>query len=211
MALTRRAFAAATAASVVAPTIARAKECPAAGMDWMTMSLEARNLAYFNVAHVGADFARQKTESWTAASKDLREQRPKHLDLAYGPRERMKWDLRSDPDRQRQLAVPGILGTDRDERRLVSCILRSSAREPGKIQRRRGQRHVRFPDVELPQEQRPADGKGTLPGHHAGAERPCRKPYSVAVVVAGNCYAPHAGRQDQSFGRDRPSARAECA
>jgi arylformamidase len=94
MALTRRAFAAATAAGVVAsPTIARAKECPAAGMDWMTMSLEARNLAYFNVAHVGADFARQKTESWTAASKDLREQRPKHLDLAYGSGERTKWDL----------------------------------------------------------------------------------------------------------------------
>ena len=46
MALTRRAFAAATAASVVAPAVARAKECPAAGMDWMTMSLEARNLAY---------------------------------------------------------------------------------------------------------------------------------------------------------------------
>ena len=64
MALTRRAFAAATAAGVFAPTIARAKECPEAGMDWMTMSLEARNQAYFNVAHVGADFARQKTESW---------------------------------------------------------------------------------------------------------------------------------------------------
>jgi arylformamidase len=62
-------------------------------MDWMTMSLEPRNLAYFNVAHVGADFARQKTESWAAASKDLREQRPKHLDLAYGPGERTKWDL----------------------------------------------------------------------------------------------------------------------
>ena len=93
MALTRRAFAAATAAGVVAPTVARAKECPAAAMDWMTMSLEARNLAYFNVAHVGADFARQKTEGWAAASKDLREQRPKHLDLAYGPGERTKWDL----------------------------------------------------------------------------------------------------------------------
>ena len=55
MALTRRTFAAATAAGVIVPTVARAKECPAAGMDWMTMSLEARNLAYFNVAHVGAD------------------------------------------------------------------------------------------------------------------------------------------------------------
>ena len=93
MTLNRRAFVAATAASVVAPTVARAKECPAAGMDWMTMSLEARNLAYFNVAHVGPDFARQKTESWAAASKGLREQRPKHLNLAYGPSERTKWDL----------------------------------------------------------------------------------------------------------------------
>lgn len=92
-ALDRRAFVAAAATSIVAPAAARAKECPAAGMDWMTMSLEARNLAYFNVAHVGADFARQKTENWAAASKTLREQRSKHLNLAYGPGERTKWDL----------------------------------------------------------------------------------------------------------------------
>jgi arylformamidase len=82
-----------SAMSVVSEFARCAKECPAAGMDWMTMSLKARNLAYFNVAHVEADFARQKTESWTAASKDLREQRPKHLDLAYGPGERTNWDL----------------------------------------------------------------------------------------------------------------------
>ena len=37
--------------------------------DWMTMSLEARNLAFNNVAHVGPDFARKKTEGWAAASK----------------------------------------------------------------------------------------------------------------------------------------------
>ena len=92
-ALDRRAFVAAAATSIVAPAAARAKECPAAGMDWMTMSLEARNLAYFNVAHVGADFARQKTESWAAASKTIREQRSNHLNLAYGPGERTKWDL----------------------------------------------------------------------------------------------------------------------
>jgi hypothetical protein len=67
-------------------------EC-AAGMDWMTMSLEARNLAYNNVAHVGPDFARRKTEGWAAASKALRERRPEHLDLAYAPGERTKWDL----------------------------------------------------------------------------------------------------------------------
>jgi arylformamidase len=56
------------------------------------MSLEARNLAYNNVEHVGPENARKKTESWAAASKTLREQRSKHLDLAYGNGERNKWD-----------------------------------------------------------------------------------------------------------------------
>jgi len=62
-------------------------------MDWMTMSLEARNLAYNNVAHVGSDFALKKAESWAAASNALREKRPNHLGLAYAPGERTKWDL----------------------------------------------------------------------------------------------------------------------
>src|SRR6516225_2190949 len=66
---------------------------PTAGMDWITMSLEDRNLAYNNVEHVGPENARKKTEGWAAASKTLREQRPKHLDLAYGNGERNKWDL----------------------------------------------------------------------------------------------------------------------
>ena len=64
-----------------------------AGFDWMTMSLNDRNLAYNNHAHVGEDFAQQKLECWAAASKVLREQRPKHLNLAYAPGERTKWDL----------------------------------------------------------------------------------------------------------------------
>ena len=87
----RRAFMAATAASVTAPIALGAKECPT--MDWITMSLEARNLAYNNVEHIGPDNARKKTEAWAAASKMLREQRSKHLDLAYGKGERNKWDL----------------------------------------------------------------------------------------------------------------------
>jgi arylformamidase len=62
-------------------------------MDWMTMSLEARNLAYNNVAHAGPEFAAAKREGWAAASKALREQRPQHLDLPYAPRERTRWDL----------------------------------------------------------------------------------------------------------------------
>ena len=45
-------------------------------MDWMTMSLEARNLAYNNVAHVGPAYAAEKRDGWIAASKIFREQRP---------------------------------------------------------------------------------------------------------------------------------------
>src|SRR5262245_18419686 len=99
IALNRRAFVAVTAAGVVAPALLSTRQGVAKGMDWMTMSLEARNLAYNNVAHVGAEVARKKTEAWAAASKTLREQRTKHLDLAYGPGERNKWDLypASDP------------------------------------------------------------------------------------------------------------------
>jgi hypothetical protein len=41
----RRSFMAATAATIAAPVGLGAKECPTAGMDWITMSLEARNLA----------------------------------------------------------------------------------------------------------------------------------------------------------------------
>jgi arylformamidase len=62
-------------------------------MDWMTMSLEARNLAFNNVAHVGAEVAQAKREEWTAASQALRARRPQHLDLPYAPAERTKWDL----------------------------------------------------------------------------------------------------------------------
>ena len=59
--LHRRAFMAATAASIATPTALSAKECSTAGQDWITMSLEARNLAYNNVEHVGADNARKKS------------------------------------------------------------------------------------------------------------------------------------------------------
>src|SRR5215831_4654731 len=96
--LNRRAFMAVTAAGVVAPTVIAAKERESSQMDWMTMSLEARNLAFNNVAHVGPELARQKTEGWAAASKALRAQRSKHLDLAYAQAERTKWDLYPAPD-----------------------------------------------------------------------------------------------------------------
>lgn len=62
-------------------------------MDWNTMTLEARNLAYNNVEHVGPAFARGKTEGWLHISQDLRSREPAHLDLPYADGERTKWDL----------------------------------------------------------------------------------------------------------------------
>src|SRR5262249_62083102 len=82
-----------TSAGVLAPPVMAATEDGASGMDWMTMSLEARNLAFNNVAHVGSAVALKKTEEWAAASKALRAERPKHLDLAYAQADRAKWDL----------------------------------------------------------------------------------------------------------------------
>ena len=91
--LNRRAFMAVTTAGVLAPPVMTAKEDGARGMDWMTMSLKERNLAFNNVAHVGSAAALKKTEEWAAASKALRAERPKHLDLAYAQADRAKWDL----------------------------------------------------------------------------------------------------------------------
>ena len=52
MAIDRRALMAVTMASIATPTALGAKECPT--VDWITVSLEARNLAYNNIAHVRA-------------------------------------------------------------------------------------------------------------------------------------------------------------
>ena len=94
----RRSLMAATAATVTATSVAEGRGCTKP-YDWETMSLEDRNLAFNNVAHVTPEFAQKKTEEWTAATRKLREQRPQHLNLAYGPGERNKWDLypASDP------------------------------------------------------------------------------------------------------------------
>jgi arylformamidase len=88
----RRSFMAATAAAVAAGTAAEARECTK-DYDWETMSLEERNLAFNNVAQVTPEFARKKTEEWTAATAKLRAQHSQHLNLAYGPGERNKWDI----------------------------------------------------------------------------------------------------------------------
>jgi arylformamidase len=88
----RRSFLTATAAAVATSAGAVARECGRT-YDWETMSLEERNLAFNNVAQVTPEFAAKKNEEWTAATSKLREQRPQHLNLAYGPKERNKWDI----------------------------------------------------------------------------------------------------------------------
>jgi arylformamidase len=88
----RRSFLTATAALVTTSAAAEAREC-ARTFDWETMSLEERNLAFNNVAQVTPEFAAKKNAEWAAATAKLREQRPEHLNLAYGPKERNKWDI----------------------------------------------------------------------------------------------------------------------
>lgn len=61
--------------------------------DWQTLTPSERNASYNNGLHVGLEFAQKKRDEWAAASDILRRQRPQHLDLAYGPRERTRWDL----------------------------------------------------------------------------------------------------------------------
>jgi acetyl esterase/lipase len=61
--------------------------------DWQTLTPAERNAAYNNGLHVGLEFAQKKRDEWAAASAILRQQHPQHLDLAYAPRERTRWDL----------------------------------------------------------------------------------------------------------------------
>src|SRR5262245_59582164 len=118
----RRAFLALAAATVATPPASVAKGV-AANMDWQTMSLEARNLAFNSVAHVGPDFARQRPEAWAAASQILRVQRPRHLDLAYARGERTKWDLypARDPKAPCYVHVHGGYW-QRGSKEIFSCI-----------------------------------------------------------------------------------------
>jgi arylformamidase len=90
----RRAFVAASAAAVVAPKFARAQAPGANNMDnmlWGSMTHAERDAAY-DVAAAVSDSA-QIIAGLASASAKLRSQRSKHLDLAYGPGERNKWDL----------------------------------------------------------------------------------------------------------------------
>jgi acetyl esterase/lipase len=118
----RRSFLAATVA-LAAPSAAGAGEGNKS-YDWETMSLAARNLAFNNVAAVGPEFARKKTEEWAAASAALRAQRPHHLDLAYAPAERTKWDLYPTADSRAPCLVHIHGGYwQRGSREIFACLI----------------------------------------------------------------------------------------
>jgi arylformamidase len=87
----RRAFVTASAVSAVVPNVARAQAQSTNSMAWGAMSRAARDAAY-NVGAAVSDSA-QIAERWVTASTTFRAQRPQHIDLAYGPGERNKWDL----------------------------------------------------------------------------------------------------------------------
>ena len=61
VALDRRTLMAVTIAGIATPTTLGAKECPT--MDWTTLSLEARNLAYNNSPRPCARAKREQTTS----------------------------------------------------------------------------------------------------------------------------------------------------
>jgi arylformamidase len=87
----RRAFLAASAASAVAPNFARAQAPNLENLGWGRMSHAGRDAAY-NVVAAVAD-TQQIVGGLATASAALRAQRPQHLNVAYGPGERNKWDL----------------------------------------------------------------------------------------------------------------------
>ena len=76
---------------MVAPDFARAQAPVVNNMAWETMAQASRDAAYNNAAAVG-DSA-QIIERWITESATFRSQRSKHVDLAYGPGERNKWDI----------------------------------------------------------------------------------------------------------------------
>jgi len=61
------------------------------GLDWGRLTRAERDAAYDNRAAVPA--SQTLLPEWTAASAAFRAARPDHLDLAYGPHPRNRWDL----------------------------------------------------------------------------------------------------------------------
>lgn len=60
-------------------------------MMWKKLPQAERDAAYDNAAAVPGSAAR--IARWDLASRDVRAEQPAHLNIAYGPKERNKWDL----------------------------------------------------------------------------------------------------------------------
>ncbi|MEJ0092436.1 MAG: alpha/beta hydrolase [Methylocella sp.] len=91
VAIHRRAFVAASAAALTAPDLAQAQAQAEDKLGWGSMSRAARDDAYNNGAAVSD--STQIVDRWIADSAAFRAKHPGHLDLAFGPGDRTKWDL----------------------------------------------------------------------------------------------------------------------
>jgi acetyl esterase/lipase len=87
----RRAFVAGSAAAIMAADLAQADVSPEPKTGWADMSHAARDAAYNNGAAVANSTL--IIDRWVADSAAFRAKHPAHVDLAYGPGERNKWDL----------------------------------------------------------------------------------------------------------------------
>ncbi len=91
VAIHRRAFVAASAAALAAPDLAQAQAQAEDKLGWGSMPRAARDAAYNNSAAVSD--STQIVDRWIADSAAFRAKHPEHLDLAFGPGDRTKWDL----------------------------------------------------------------------------------------------------------------------
>jgi acetyl esterase/lipase len=91
----RRAFMAASAAAIAATDLGHAEtssSMPAEPkLGWSAMSHTERDAAYNN--SIAVPDSTQIVDRWVADSADFRAKHAAHVDLAYGPGERNKWDL----------------------------------------------------------------------------------------------------------------------
>jgi arylformamidase len=79
------------AATAVTSSFVQAQAPNVNTMPWGSMTRAARDAAYNNAGAVSS--STQIIDGWIAASATFRSQRSTRVDLAYGPRERNKWDL----------------------------------------------------------------------------------------------------------------------
>ena len=101
-------------------------------MDWMTMSLEGTQPGLQQCRACRSGF-RPAEDRELGRSLGLRERRPKHLDLAYAPGERTKWDLypAADPKAPCFVHIHGGYW-QRGSREIFACLAEGAWRTAGR-------------------------------------------------------------------------------